>query len=127
LPAPFGSKKWEEVTARPISARTRWVTERIASNGGSEIRRRNNRIESISSQPLLNALGRPEEEKTGTDIFLPLTNRLNGRPVSEAAGWTRERIADVARGYREIAKITPQNQAAPVRAQQLESLFELFK
>jgi len=61
------------------------VTERIASNeagpkSGDEI----TGSSQFSSQPLLNALGRPEEEKTGTDIFLPLTNRLNGRPLSDS-------------------------------------------
>jgi hypothetical protein len=54
------------------------VTEGIALHeagpkSGDEITGSNQ----ISSKPPLKVLDRPEE-KTGTDIFLPLTNRLNG-------------------------------------------------
>lgn len=37
----------------------------------------------------------------------------------EAAGWTREHIANVAQGYRDISKITPGNPSAVPRAEQL--------
>ncbi|MGC4013360.1 MAG: RHS repeat-associated core domain-containing protein [Luteolibacter sp.] len=43
----------------------------------------------------------------------------------ESAGWTKERLLNVARGYRKIAQVTP-NKSAPLRAQQLESLSGLF-
>ncbi len=45
----------------------------------------------------------------------------------EAAGWTRDRLANVAQGYREIAHITPQNPSAVPRAEQLEAMTRLWK
>ncbi len=49
------------------------------------------------------------------------------RDSLESAGWTRDTIANVAAGYREVAKITPGNASALPRAEQLESLINLFK
>jgi len=54
------------------------VTERIASDeAGPKSIHEITGSDQLSAKPL-NALGRPEEEKTGTDSFLPLTNCLNG-------------------------------------------------
>jgi len=41
------------------------------------------------------------------------------------AGWTREKLLDVAQGYRKLAEVTP-NKSAPLRAEQLENLANLF-
>lgn len=43
----------------------------------------------------------------------------------EAAGWTRERLLNVADGYRKLHQVTP-NKSAPLRAGQLEKLAEKF-
>jgi len=61
----------------------------------------------------------------GAEITKPLS--AFSRESLEAAGWTRETLSEVANAYREISKITPNNPAAPVRAQQIESLLELFQ
>jgi hypothetical protein len=44
----------------------------------------------------------------------------------EAAGWTKDKLLDVAQGYRKLAKATP-NRSAPLRAEQLEGLAKLFE
>ena len=62
---------------------------------------------------------------SGANITKPLA--AFSRASLEAAGWTKARLSEVAKAYREIAKITPDNPAAPVRAQQLESLLKLFE
>lgn len=45
----------------------------------------------------------------------------------ESMGWTRENVSNVAEGYREINKVTPNNPSALMRAEQLESLLLLWK
>jgi hypothetical protein len=42
------------------------------------------------------------------------------------AGWTRERLLNVAKGYEEVIKITPKNPSAAGRAEQLKDLSKLF-
>jgi RHS repeat-associated protein len=49
------------------------------------------------------------------------------RKSLESDGWTSDNIANVAAGYREVAKITPGNPSALPRAEQLESLLNHFK
>jgi len=48
------------------------------------------------------------------------------KDLLEANGWTREITKSVAQGYREIARVTPQNKSALPRANQLESLLKLW-
>ena len=48
------------------------------------------------------------------------------REMLESNGWTREIIRDVAKGYRDVAKVTPHNPSALPRANQLESLLKLW-
>ena len=43
-----------------------------------------------------------------------------------AKGWTKERLRDVAEGYEHIARITPHNPSAAVRAAQLRAIAKLF-
>jgi RHS repeat-associated protein len=62
---------------------------------------------------------------TGPQITKPLS--AFSRESLEAAGWTKETLSAVANAYREISNITPNNAAAPVRAQQIEALLELFQ
>jgi hypothetical protein len=58
-----------------LSARTRWVTERIAHQADPK----SEKEKTGSSQSLQNAFGLEEpEEKSGTVTFYLLTNRLNG-------------------------------------------------
>jgi len=52
--------------------------------------------------------------------------RKFSREMLESNGWTREIVRDVAQGWREVAKVTPQNKAALPRANQLESLLKLW-
>jgi hypothetical protein len=49
------------------------------------------------------------------------------RESLEAAGWTKDTISNVAQGYREIARITPNNSSALPRAEQMESLLKLWR
>ena len=58
------------------------------------------------------------------EITKPLSSF--SRESLEAAGWTKDKLLDVAQGYRELAGATP-NPSAPLRAAQLESLAKLFK
>lgn len=44
-----------------------------------------------------------------------------------ARGWTRERLLDVADAYEQIARITPSNPSATVRAEQLREIAELLE
>lgn len=43
-----------------------------------------------------------------------------------AKGWTQERLLDVADGYEQIARLTPNNPSAAGRAKQLRELAESF-
>ncbi len=43
-----------------------------------------------------------------------------------AKGWTRDRLLDVADGYDHIARITPNNPSAALRAAQLREIAKLF-
>ena len=41
-------------------------------------------------------------------------------------GWTKERLLDVAEGYDHIARITPNNPSAALRARQLREIAKLL-
>jgi hypothetical protein len=43
-----------------------------------------------------------------------------------AKGWTKDRLLDVADGYKHIARITPTNPSAAGRAEQLREIAQLF-
>ncbi len=43
-----------------------------------------------------------------------------------AKGWTKERLLNVAEGYEDVARITPQNPSAAGRAAQLREIAKLF-
>lgn len=44
----------------------------------------------------------------------------------EAAGWSKDKLANLAKAYRDVNNIAP-NPAAPVRAEQIESMLKLFQ
>jgi hypothetical protein len=77
---------------------------------------------------------RPVKKKGGPEFFgwgegAEITKPLSAftRQSLEAAGWTRDRLLELARHHRDLARVAPENVAAPVRAQRLEALAELFK
>src|SRR5260370_10237580 len=82
---------WMNCFHLPRSARTRWVTERIASAQAmarrlaSEIKSRNERFEYCLAERISWAAESwPDEEKIGNGNFLPVDTRPNGRPLSGA-------------------------------------------
>ena len=44
-----------------------------------------------------------------------------------ARGWTKERLLAVAEGYEHVARITPSNPSAPLRARQMREFAELVE
>ncbi len=81
-PVPFGSMV-DELLSLAASARTRWVTERIASlSNGSRGKVRNQKTKSqvrvVPCQAHSSAVASSPKEKLGTETFLPVDTRLNG-------------------------------------------------
>ena len=90
LPQFLSVRRWMNCSHLPTNARTRWVTERIASlsTGSARTRVRNQTDEMTGSKGALqNGFLRQQcqtdlKKKLGTKTFLPVDIRPNGRPHS---------------------------------------------